>query len=564
MNKTFSKIVVSIFLLIPVAIFFIAWDFYAINIPKWDDHSLKAFIVDMSNANSWTAQFAALSKQHNEHRIALTRLIAWLDFKWTGALNYRHLMMAGNLLLLAALPLFHSLLHQNKKPLFALVPIPFLWLTLAFWENMYWGMAAIQNFGVVTLVLWTIYLCIHPSNTLFVISLLLACLTVVTSGNGLFVLPIGAVLLFIGRKPQRLGLWVLVSAGALYGYFNWYQGNVSNPESRASFFQLLKGYMAFLGSFAESVPVPNSFQICIIAGTLLFLVSVSIGINALYRLSSQKKVQESEKITDLFTIGALMFILGTALIVVYSRAGFGLEGLITSRYKIYSVLLLVIAYLYIVVPIRGSFLSPYISAITLLAVIFNIFSYYYHLVDASNLRKMLSTDQFNWTYTDKSLTIAPDSTFAQGIVAKTPNNYKLWFGSIKLADKQGYAGVTQGLSALMGQTELKETPTNMLVSNNHYTSQRLIDSGVYLLFSNQERYYVYPTYRTRNRNRKQLFLKQLYFAPGFYSDVPFSQMKAGTYKVGILRQEGGKLGILFKSKQIIIPEVKANKIEVNW
>ncbi|PWJ56811.1 hypothetical protein CLV98_110122 [Dyadobacter jejuensis] len=564
MNRNISTIIVLILLLIPLVVFFMVWDYYAINIPKWDDHSLKAFIVEMTKAEHWQQQWVAITKQHNEHRIALTRLIAWADYQLAGALNYRHLMIAGNLLLLAAFPLFFTILKRNKKPLFALVPIPFLWLTLAFWENMYWGMASVQNFGVITLVLWTIYWAIQPGNGLFALSLLMACLTVLTSGNGLMVLPIVAVLLFLSRKPQRLAIWVVMSAGAIFCYFYWYNSNVSNPATKAGLFDLLKGYMAFLGAFAESVPVPNSFQVCILVGSALFLVAISITLNTLYRLSKNKYGSRNEKILDLFSLGALMFILGTAVVVVYSRAGFGLEGLITSRFKIYSVLLLIIAYLYIVVPIRGSFLCPYISAITLMAVIFNIFSYHFHLVDAVNLRKMLSTDQFNWTYTNKKLELPPETDFAQTIMAKTPVNYTQWFEAIKLADKQGYAGPTQGLSALLKEISFKESPLNLQVNNVNFTSQRLQDSGVYILLSNKDRYYVYPTYRTRNRNRKQLFLKQYYFAPGFYSEVPFNQLTKGTYKLGIIRQEGDKIGILFQNETLNVPEVKVEKIEVNW
>ncbi len=564
MTKQLYKIIISSIILIPVVVFFTAWNFYAINIPKWDDHILKLTISELTNAQNWQEGFAALQKQHNEHRIAFTRLMAWLDFKLFGHLNYKHLMLVGNCLLLAAIPLFYTILKNNKKPYFALIPIPFLWLTLAFWENMYWGMASIQNFGVVTLFLYTIYLLISPKIAHFILAILLGLITVVTSGNGLFVLPIGLVILFLNKQNTRLKIWILLSGATIFSYFFWYARNVENPVSGAGILQYAKGYMAFLGSFAEAVPVLDSFKICVFLGALLFLVAISIVISISIQLINGRFASKNEKHTALFTLGALLFVLGTALIVVYSRAGFGIEGLITSKYKIYSVLLLVITYIHIVIPIRGSFLSPYITAIAFLAIVFNIFSYHYHLVDAFNLRKYLTTSQFNSSYDDKTLTTKTDTTLVANVIAKTPVFYTKWIPLLKIAEKQGYAGVTNNLAQLYSQLSISENALDLKISNETYSSQRLLDSGIYVILSSKDRYYVFPANRTRNKSRKELFLQQHYFAPGFWVDIPYSEITKGEYKIGIIRQQGEEIGILFPNKTITVPEVKAEKIKVNW
>ncbi|MCF0073103.1 hypothetical protein LZD49_21670 [Dyadobacter sp. CY261] len=564
MTKKAFTIILSLILLLPVAIFFTVWDYYAINIPKWDDHALKTFIVEYAQAGDWQGKIQALFKQHNEHRISLTRLFAWIDYAIFGHLNYRHLMTAGNLLLLAVIPLWYDLLKKNKKPLFALVPIPFLWMTLAFWENMYWGMSAVQNFGVVTLVLWTLYLVINPKVLPFSIAILLSVVTVLTSGNGLMVLPLGALLLFLSQNRKRFALWIVVSIAEVVCYFYWYTKPESNPESRASIIQLAKGYMAFLGSFAESIPVLDHFKVCLFIGIVLFLVAVSIVSTTLFRIVRNKYSVKFERTTDLFCLGAILFILGTALVVVYSRAGFGLEGLITSRYKIYSVLLLIVAYLYVVIPIRGSFLSPYITAIVALAVTFNVFSYHYHLVDAYNWRKRLVTWQFNWTFTDKSLKYPTDTSFAARIVEKTPVVYDKWLPLIAIADRQNYAGPSRGMTDLYDKTTFSSDTASFRLNNTTFTSQRLQDSGVYLLLSSEKCYYIFPALRTRNTSRKQLFLKQYYFAPGFYADIPFSEMDKGTYRVALIRQQGEETGILFKDEKITVKETRKKEVKVNW
>lgn len=564
MTKKALTIILSLLLLLPVAIYFTVWDYYAINIPKWDDHALKKFIAEYAQAGDWQGKIQALFRQHNEHRIALTRLFAWIDYAVFGHLNYRHLMTTGNLLLLAVIPLWYDLLKKNKKPLFALVPIPFLWMTLAFWENMYWGMSAVQNFGIVTLVLWTLYLVINPKVLPFSIAILLSIVTVLTSGNGLAVLPLGALLLFLAGNRKRFALWAVISVAEIFCYFYWYTKPESNPESKASLLQLVKGYMAFLGSFAECIPVLDHTKVCIFLGVVLFLVAVSIGSTTLFRIIRNKYTNKFERTTDLFCLGAILFILGTAAIVVQGRAGFGFDVLITSRYKIYSVLLLIIAYIYVVVPIRGSFLSPYITAIIALAVTFNVFSYHYHLVDAYNFRKQLVTWQFNWTFTDKSLKYPSDTSFAANIVEKTPVIYDKWLPLIAIADRQNYAGSSRGMVDLYDKTKFTTDTASIKITNSTFTSQRLQDSGVYVLLSSEKCYYIFPALRTRNTSRKQLFLKQYYFAPGFYADIPFSEMDKGTYKVALIHQQGDQTGILFKDQRVTVKEMRKKEVKVNW
>lgn len=564
MTKKALNILLSLIILIPIVLFFGIWDYYAVNIPKWDDHALKSFIIEYAGATDWQGKLSALVRQHNEHRIALTRLFAWLDFSVFGSLNYRHLMVAGNLLLLLAIPIWYGILKDNKKPYYALIPVPFLWLSLALWENMYWGMASIQNFGVVTLSLWSIYLSVNKKFSLYVLAILLGLLAVFTSPNGILALPVSAVLLFLTGNRKRFALWILSSGGIGYLYFLNYIQPESNPESKASLIQLVKGYMAFLGSFAESFPVLDHFFVCIFMGTVLFLVSISIASTIIFRVFQNNYQTQTAKATDLFCLGTIMFVLGTTLVVVYGRAGFGLETLITSRYKIYSVLLLITCYIYLVIPIRGSFLSPYITGILALSVTFNVFSYHYHLVDVHNLRKMLTMEQFNWTYTDKSLVPLTDTTFAGRIVTKSPIFYQNWPALLEIADRQGFAGDTKALTDLYQNTDIKTNPSTLTIQNSQFSSQRLQDSGIYIVLSSKDRFYVFPANRTRNTNRKQLFLKQYYFASGFHAKIPFDALDQGDYKVGLLREEQGKTGIYFNNTTVSIPETAKNKVKVNW
>ncbi len=564
MSQRASQFLVSLTLLIPIGIFFWVWDYYAINIPKWDDHALKAFLLEYLQAPDFSGKIQALFSQHNEHRIALTRFIALLDYEVFGALNFKRLMFYGNVILLGMIVLWWVLLKNNRKPFYALIPVPFIWLTLSHYENMYWGMASVQNFGVVVLSAWALYCCVSRRRGPFIASLLLAALACLTSGNGLLVLPIGAILLLLAPRWRRLMIWLAVSGGYLLVYFFDFQRSSASPDAHFGVGTFVKGYLYFLGTFAEAFPVQNHARACLILGAIIFLVAVSIGFGTLFRLVRNRYEYDYAKITDLFCLGIILFVLGTALVVVYSRVGFGLEGLLTSRYKIYSFLLLLVAYLYVVIPIRGSFLSPYVSGIVFFNALYLVFSNHYHLVDAHNLRKFQTTQRFNWTYTDRSLT-APKDTIQPGSLVEQPYVfYDEMLPLIQVASRQTFAGSTAGLTELSQATTIRQTPQSIEIRNTSYPYQRLQDSGVYFVLSSTKRYYLYPADRRRNTNRKQLFLHQRYFAPGFYASIPYAEIDADRYALGILWKQGDRVGILMGKDSITTRQVAGQKIRTNW
>ena len=564
MSKRAAQLLVTLTLLIPVGIYFWVWDYYALNIPKWDDHALKAFLVEYLQAPSWSEKWQAIFRQHNEHRISVTRLVALLDYSVFGNLNFRRLMFYGNLSMVGVVALWWVMLYHNKKPFYALIPVPFIWLTLSHYENMYWGMAAVQNFGVVVLSVWTLYCCVSRSRPVFLISLVLAALACLTSGNGLLVLPLGAVLLFLAPRWRRLIVWLVASGVYGFVYFQDFTRSPANPDNTFGPGLFIKGYLYFLGSFAESFPVNHHARISLILGAILFLVAISIVSTTLFRLLRNRYEYDFARITDLFCLGVVLFVLGTTLIVVYSRVGFGLDGLLTSRYKMYSFLLLIVAYLYIVIPIRGSFLSPYVSGIVFLNALYSIFSYHYHLVDAFNLRKFQTTERFNWSYPDRTLKVPPDSTLAGSLVADSPIFYEKWLPLLPVASRQSFAGRTAGLTQLFQSTTVLPTDTSIRIRNTTYKSQLLQDSGVYFVLSSARRYYLFPAYRQRNTNRKQLFLKQAYFAPGFHADIPFAELDPGTYALGMVWQQGEQVGILMQRDSMKVRAVEKKIIKTNW
>ncbi|TAG65511.1 MAG: hypothetical protein EAZ26_10405, partial [Runella slithyformis] len=190
--------------------YFYLWDHYALNIPKWDDHVFKATILNYAHADSFGAKIYELYRQHNEHRVALTRLVALMDFGLFGTLSYKHLMLFGNLALLVIGWLLVRFFKATVAPVWYALPVVSLWFSLAFWENAFWGMAAIQNLWVVAFAMLAFWF-VGQQDRQWGWAILFAFCATFTSGNGLGVWPIGLGIFLVQRQWKRSIWWLLAS-----------------------------------------------------------------------------------------------------------------------------------------------------------------------------------------------------------------------------------------------------------------------------------------------------------------------------------------------------------------
>jgi hypothetical protein len=207
MNKRALASLIVTFALIFV--YYQLWNRYAINVPKWDDHAFKATILNFEKADSFGGKLYELYRQHNEHRVALTRLVAIIDYKIFGRINYEHLMFFGNLALL----LIWWLLTRFFKPLAGAVwyalPIATFWFSLAFWENTFWGMAAIQNIWVVAWAMLTFWR-LSRADKYWWWALPTAFMGMFTSGNGLFIFPLALGILLLQKRWKITAVWLSI------------------------------------------------------------------------------------------------------------------------------------------------------------------------------------------------------------------------------------------------------------------------------------------------------------------------------------------------------------------
>ncbi|GAB3886334.1 hypothetical protein GCM10028825_15410 [Spirosoma agri] len=575
----------SVGVAIPVILFLAVWSYYAVNVPKWDDHALRAFLYSFDQEKTISGKVYQLFKQHNEHRIVLDRFVALLDFKVLGKLDYRHLMAVGNLSLVGLLLVFISVLRREGRSIAYAIPPALLIFNLSHWENMFWGMAALQNFSVVLWVVLSIYWLTYENRWRWAI--VTAILATLTSGNGLIVWPIGLALILLNAnnsssvesakatKQSRIlpvAGWFVSAILVLGLYFADYAKPEGNPPLRGSAVDLLKGWLAFIGAAAEALPVKSALPACIALGGLLVvstlgLMGWQLVINrlavsrALRGLVNPRMAGSGKGIptSTLFFWGCAAFVLGTAAVVAWTRTGFGLDLIITSRYKIYSLTLLALLYLSVATAVNKPAGRWVMIGGLAGSFLFAWFAYFTFLDDSIWFRHWQTTNQFNWTYTQQEPTAEIDS-----LTLHYTDPAPAFYDSI--------------LPALYGPAEKSLIPVTVAKAPYGYMVQTGAsamaslsvdqsfgrDAGTYLLARSPERSYLFPVWQNQRTPRQARFWPGNIFTTGFKADIWQSALKAGTYQLFVVTISAGNQCTVYPTSQLITSAGQPKDIKKNW
>ncbi|WP_461080760.1 hypothetical protein [Spirosoma flavus] len=557
----------------PIVLFALVWNVYAINIPKWDDHALRAFLYYSDQETTFTGKIHQLFKQHNEHRIVYDRIVTLLDYWLFGKLNFVHLMVVGNLSLVGLLAVFIAVLNRAGKSVLYAIPVAFLIFNLSHWENMYWGMAALQNFSVVLWIIAAFYFLSFTNHWL--LAFIAATLATITSGNGLVVWPIGFLIILLrstthqSRSLRSLIGWI-VGGGIVVGlYFTGFEKPGDITYVRPGVVDLLKGWFAFTGAAAEVVPVGSPLRSSIALGGLMTITTIGLlgwsafryrftilqAVQNLLRLkSSGKATQGFIPSVTLFFWACAAFLLGTAAIVAWARTGFGAEILITSRYKMYSLTLLALLYVYLISTSGERIGRWLLIGGSLGAIAFAGISYLSFLDETIWWRHWFTTSQFNWTYTTNSPTATSDSV-SEHYTDAAPAFYDAHLQTL-------FAPVQKPVTDL----QVSKVSNAFVVQNSTIPAGGLGDNGTYLMARSDERTYLFPVWQNVRSIRSTKFIPSNLFTDGFKGRFLSIDLARGTYQLSVLRiSDNNRKAEIYPTNQTIFTEgPPAQSTTKNW
>ncbi len=220
---------------------------YAENIPFADDLSVLASLYDVHHEPDWYLKYKTLFAFHNEHRIVVPRLVTVLIYYIQGqTVNVIWWIILGNVLLFLVLYLYFKTEFTNCR-LKLFIPVLLFVLQPMHYELMYWGMAALQNIGVIALSTIAFYQLTYKRNKF--LPVIVAIFAVFTSANGLFVFLIGIPLLLYKRAWLLSLLWLVVGIGSAYLYWNGFSASEHSGKGFEESFHIV----TFLGVFTSLV-----------------------------------------------------------------------------------------------------------------------------------------------------------------------------------------------------------------------------------------------------------------------------------------------------------------------
>lgn len=537
---------------LPVALYFYFLSEYSINIPKWDDHALKAFIVEFENANGLIPKLQTFFKQHNEHRIAFDRFFTLIVFWIHKSIEYRWLMWIGNFTLLGVLFIYFKIFQKQKTSIAFFVPISFILFQLQLWENTFWGMAAMQNFGIIFFIFALIYLISSDKKEHFYLALLVAFLATYTSGNGITIFPVCIVLLVLQRRYRDVFIFSSVSIILVFLYFYHYKFPENNPSMVGIGIKKIGiGLLMFLGSAFDLFPNVSQNQKITILGGFILLITGSI--IAIYLIFSSKlfKKQRNQNQTELFILGSLMFLIGSAIVVTMTRISYGEIGLLTSRYKIYSILLLITIYIAFISKIN--LINNNWLALTLIfmAICFNLVANFTNFKEVVNFRNQLISFGINWKLDESSATNKPQIN-----LYNPPNlGFENSIPEIKLPIKD---------AAFWKENVFKvATPDGILIQNEKFNTPTAKEDNISLIVQSTKKTYLMPS-KLISYPLKAFVRTGKYWQNGFECILNNNEFENGTYQLGIFIKNGQTIHRYYLNDSLIVKNQNSKPLKTNW
>jgi hypothetical protein len=542
-HKRWFILVLSI---LPVVLYITVFQSVALNVNyvAFDDILILGIIPGFSEA-SWAERWLRLSELFPEHRLVFSRSVILLLYNMFGKVNLVWLMIIGNLCWGLCAVVFYRVFVRTKLSLWYFLPIPWLWFNIQSFENIFWGVSSLCNFGVLFFILSAIYFSVYHKDQI-ILSLLFAVAASFTYGNGIFVFPvIGLINLLTGRPKSFLITAGVATVTAVIYFFNFspitQSLNFSDPNQLKEGFL---GFFGFLGSLATlsaaDTPVFMLYA-AVVAGMLVvaaFLFLVQKQFVQLWNSLWQRSEYQGK--TFLFALAVAIFVGITALMVTYKRIpSDAFEGMFKGRYRMYSPLLCIAVYLAFL-SVEGvkarrialTFILPF-------TILLNLVILHDNFVKAVNFRRAAIVQEFNARYNSDWLGLRMFSMDNQHF-----EKIRACYGSADpLAEAWTPASGTDPIPyiGIHPADTVKLMSDHIFVgfSNDFAGIEKDFSDGTYVILKSVD--HVYAAAPTLYANSLKGTVRRLrYFLKEVNASIHKANVEPGHYKIYLLARKNGR------------------------
>lgn len=539
---------------LPVFIYALVFSQIALNVNyvAFDDILILGVIPGFEDA-TWLERWQRLTDPFPEHRLIFSRSLVLLSYYIFGKVNLVSLMVIGNLCWAGCAGVFYAVFRRIatqrlRLSLWYFVPIVWLWFSIHSFENMFWGVSSLCNFGLLLFAMLAFYFATHRPQQLWA-AWLFALAATYTYGNGIAVFPVIIFLLWItGRRRE---FFVTVGVTLLVGYIYFLGFPQKTDSLDFSDYQQVKeglaGFFGFIGSIAAldaytTQPVPLALAVGTgVAMVGLFLWLFRKNLLPVFRSLVGKPLHLSP--AGQFALVLMVFVAITSFAVIYKRIPLGgFESLFKGRYRMYTALALVSLHLgalaWLLPPERrrwGMVAVP-------LAILLNLAILYVNFAGAVNNRRTAIVQEFNARYNADWLGLSMfdmDQTHYEKIRA-------YYQSADPLAEGWDPNATTDQIPCVgdyaLDSLFLYDEEIHVYNSKEFIDAERDYTDGPYLLLKSDRHVYASPP--NQHGLPFDTFLNmRRYFSRGFSGAFHQANVEPGRYKIYVLIRQGGKNAI---------------------
>jgi hypothetical protein len=501
MKKALVKGIFPIVLLIPIGVFFYVFHIFSVNNPFQDDlDGLMNPIVQIAkNKPNFFDFWEIIAQQDDERRPIMVRLVSYWVYLVKGSLDFQWVALMGILTYFIFLGLIYTWFKKQPaiSPLYFL-PIPFVLFTHVNYEALYWSMIPLQHIAVFIWAFFNIWFLTKTSRGSFILAIFLGLVCISSDVTGNIMLVVGTCVLLVQRQYARAGAWLFVIGIAVFFYFRGlavpdFRPTLSDNLKEVS--EILKMVIGMCGCFFDLSFIASeskrAWVSVLMGGANLLFTGYCFFVFVKKIASNDKEVKPHE----IWIWGCLAVLFSTFVIFALGRVSFGINSILTYRYKHMFIYWTILNYLLLLqTPIFQATYKLTSKLALAAAVLFWMNSYFQVWVEIDYLRKVIITDTYGW-YHNRAIPSSPiylavknivDEMYLDGLKTGVykPNKYPFE----KLVD-----------APVRGKTKVQMEESRYLITFVAPALKRGwgADDGVYIVLKSQKNTHILPTKNPR-------------------------------------------------------------------
>jgi hypothetical protein len=539
----------------PIFVYFYSVYIYTTNIPFSDDYpTILNDTISIIQSENIKGKLVLLFSKSLEEILLLSKVIPLATYYVFGEIDLRLNRVIGNIAFLGLLFFIYKALPNKREKLFLLLPASLILFQLK--QN--WFYITVASTSVICL--WfsglVFYFLGKKTTKHFFYSGLVAVFSVLSFGSGLLTFPVGWLVLIIQKRFKLAWVWFFTTIIIIgpFIYFNKLTSSLSSSFAIIPSLNDLIRVGLFFISFLGSVFSFENQSIMFFCGALIIAYFIFLIYRKYYKV-------------NLSVFSFMVYLILLAATAAFYRSGLGENAFMADRYKIYSLVMVLMVYISIIdlfyLKINEKWI--FIISTVILSASFYTVSYVEGKQKLEFSKNILSWRMNQWLDQNYNLMAHPFQNQANAIMTRalTGGYYKLPYKLINIPEKK-YSALVNSNKECSQLSEVQLESNFNVIAVGSESSPFLVriegmiydqkptrptkSEPVYIVLSSQEGEYIFIA-NAQPHSEKSIHFQKKRTNKSLLALIPFNKLNDNIYQIGLCYQNQARLTNHFIIKQ---------------